>query len=159
MASKPSTATAPAMPASFLGINHLKLPANDIIATRDFYVSHFPFTYLPQYDHFTPEHTLFAVMIMHEPTKLIVEIRHHPAQAAAQRGWDPVTWGVDTRSDLEDWARWLGARGVTHSRVFTGIKGWVLGAEDPDGKIVRIYCNEEHEWTDHPDQDAYWLGN
>ena len=34
-----------------------------------------------------------------------------------------------------------------------------MGCEDPDGRIVRLDVeDEEHEWTDHPSQDAYWLG-
>jgi hypothetical protein len=31
--------------------------------------------------------------------------------------------------------------------------------EDPDGRVIRLYVeDEEHEWTDHPDNDDYWLG-
>jgi hypothetical protein len=34
-----------------------------------------------------------------------------------------------------------------------------MGCEDPGGRIVRLYVeNEEHEWTNHPDQDEFWLG-
>lgn len=98
-------------------------------------------------------------MFMHEPSKLIVEIRYEPSQAAAQKGWDPVTYGVGTRKDLEKWGRLLDSKDVRRSRIFAGIKGWVMACEDPDGKIVRLYVeDEEHEWTDHPDQDEYWLG-
>ena len=86
-------------------------------------------------------------------------MRYVPNQAAAQKGWDPITWGVGTRKDLEQWAQWFDAHGVKHSHIFAGVKGWVMGCEDPDGRIVRLYVDdEEHEWTDHPDQDEYWLG-
>ena len=77
------------------------------------------------------------MMFQHPTTKLIVEVRHTPDQAEKQKGWDPVTWGVKSRQDLEDWATWFDECGVRRSKVFTGIKGWVLGCEDPDGKIVR----------------------
>ena len=98
-------------------------------------------------------------MFTHEPTKLIVEVRYVPEQATAQRGWDPITWGVGTRNDLEEWGAWLDANGVKRSKILLGIKGWVMGCEDPDGRIVRLYVEDEaHEWTDHPDQDEYWLG-
>ena len=147
------------MPTSFTGVNHLKLPCFSIQKTHDFYTRIFPFTPLPQYDHFTPDHKLFAKMFRHDQTKLIIEVRYVPSQAAAQKGWDPITYGVGTRDDLQRWAAWLDANDVKHSRIFTGIKGWVLGCEDPDGRIMRLYVeNEEHEWTDHPDQDDYWLG-
>jgi hypothetical protein len=147
------------MPSSFNGINHLKLPCQSINVTHDFYVNVFPFTPLPQYDHFTPNHELFAKMFTHAATKLIVEVRYCPNEAAAQKGWDPITYGVGTRKDLEDWAEWLDACEVKRSRIFTGIKGWLMACEDPDRRIVRLYVeDEEHEWTDHPDVDAYWLG-
>lgn len=147
------------MPSSFNGINHLKLPSFNIKKTHDFYTKILPFKPLPQYDHFTPEHKLFAKMCIHEPTKLIIEVRYVPGQAEAQKGWDPITYGVGKRTDLEKWAEWFDVHGVKHSPVFTGIKGWVMAVEDPDGRIVRLYVeDEEHEWTDHPDKDAYWLG-
>lgn len=82
------------MPPGFTGINHLKLPANDIQVTSDFYTTVFPFERLHQYDHFTLEHKFFAAMFSHKTTNLIVEIRHVPEQAEAQRGWDPITWGI-----------------------------------------------------------------
>ena len=147
------------MPSSFNGVNHLKLASNNIKATHDFYTKVFPFAPQPQYDHFTPNHQLFAKMFMHEPSKLIIEVRYEPSQAAAQKGWDPVTYGVGTRKNLEEWGAWLDFCNVKRSAIFTGIKGWVMACEDPDGKIVRLYVeDEEHPWTDHPDQDEYWLG-
>ena len=148
------------MPTSFRGINHLKLPSTSIRKTHDFYTRVFPFTPVPKYNHYTPDHKLFAIMFVHEPTKLLVEVRYVPSQAVAQKGWDPITFGVGTRKDLEVWQEWLDANNVTRSRIFTGIKGWVMACEDPDGRIVRLYVeDEEHEWTDHPDSDVHWLGS
>lgn len=67
--------TKPSMPASFKGVSHLKLPCHSIRKTHDFYTEIFPFTPLPQYNHYTPDHKLFAKMFTHKPTKLIVEVR------------------------------------------------------------------------------------
>lgn len=100
---------------SFRGIDHLKLPSSSITKTHDFYTKIFPFTPMPQYDHFTPDHKLFAKMFYYEPHKLIVEVRYVPEQAAAQKGWDPITWGVGKRQDLEEWTKWFDANGVKHS--------------------------------------------
>ncbi|KAK8109862.1 hypothetical protein PG999_007999 [Apiospora kogelbergensis] len=148
-------------PPSLLGLNHLKLASHDILATRDFYTTVFPFTYLPDYDHRRADGSLFAVMFRHDVAPMgrvlgrgtatgtgntLIEARQNSAQAKAQVGWDPVTWGVSTRADLDDWSRWLDQKGVEHSRVLKGVKGWVLCARDPDGKIVRLYTEEEHEW-------------
>ena len=99
-------------------------------------------------------------MAEHKPTKVIIEFRYVPEQAEAQKGWDPITWGVGTRKDLEAWEAWFAHHGVEHSKIFVGIKGWVSGCKDPDGRVVRLYVdNEIHEWTDQPDQDEYWLGS
>lgn len=58
-----------------------------------------------------------------------------------------MTWGVDTRADRQEWAAWFDAHGIKRSKSFTGINGWVMGCENPDGRIVRLYAdNEEHEW-------------
>lgn len=149
----------PVMPSSFNGIHHLKLPCASIRKTHDFYTEIFPFVALPQYNHYTPEHKLFALMFMHPSTKLIVEARYDPAQAKVQKGWDPISWAVGSRKDLEKWGEWLDAHEVRRSRIFIGVKGWVMGCEDPDGRIVRLYVDdEEHGLTDHPDEDEYWLG-
>jgi catechol-2,3-dioxygenase len=154
-----STMLQPPRPSSFRGVDHLKLAVFSLPRTHDFYTKVLPLSPQPQWDHFTPEHKLCAKMAKHEQTNLIVEFRHEPAQAEAQRGWDPITWGVGTRKDLEDWEKWLDWWQVKHSKIFTGMKGWVMACEDPDGKIVRLYVqDEDHEWTDHPDQDEYWLG-
>ncbi|MCJ1394270.1 hypothetical protein MMC18_007148 [Xylographa bjoerkii] len=147
------------MPTSFQGVNHIKLPATDILKTYNFYTSIFPLTKIPEYEHYNAKGELFAVMFRHEPTKLIVEVRKHNKQAQAQVGWDPITWGVGRREDLEEWASWFDKHNVKHSTIFTGVKGWVMGAEDPDGKIIRLYTEEEHRWSSHPDEDDYWLGS
>lgn len=66
------------MPSSFNGINHLKLPCYDILKTCEFYTTVFPFKRIKKYDHFTPDHELFAVMVAYEPDNLIFEFCHVP---------------------------------------------------------------------------------
>ena len=141
------------------GINHIKLAASDILRTKEFYGNIIGLNHLPHYDHRNKQGELFALMhsMTHVSTTLLFEIRHNEAQAQAQKGWDPITWGVGTKKDLEEWKQWFEKNEVECSRVFTGIKGWVLCALDPDGKIVRLYCDEEHEWTTEFDTDEFWL--
>jgi hypothetical protein len=91
------------------------------------------------------------VILQHAPTGLLVELRLNPVQAAAQRGWDAVTWSVETHTDLETWRAWLVSRSVECSRVLKGFKGSVLVAEDPDGVMVRWYCKETYEWSEKVD--------
>jgi catechol-2,3-dioxygenase len=147
------------MPPSFNGIHHLKLPCHSITATHDFYTRILPFEPQPQYDHLNVAGQLFAKIFLHKASNLLIEVRYHPAQATAQKGWDPITFGVSKRKDLDDWGSWFDTNGVKRSRVFMGLKSWILAAEDPDGKIVRLYVeDEEHEWTTKPDSDVFWLG-
>ncbi|KAJ3013386.1 hypothetical protein HKX48_005796 [Thoreauomyces humboldtii] len=144
---------------SKLGLNHIKLATSSITKSHDFYTRILPFTPLPQFDHVTPEGGLFAKMVQHQPSRILLELRYHPEQAAAQIGWDPVTWGVSTRKDLESWADRLKEEGVSHSKVLMGLRSWVLVCEDPDGRKIRFYVEDEvHEWTDRPDEDEHWLG-
>ncbi|KAJ7677576.1 hypothetical protein B0H14DRAFT_2655997 [Mycena olivaceomarginata] len=78
------------------------------------------FTHLAHFDHKRPSGELFAVILQHAPTGLLVELRLNPAQAAAQHGWDAVTWSVESHADLETWRAFLSERGVECSRVLKG---------------------------------------
>ncbi|KAK6856765.1 Glyoxalase/Bleomycin resistance protein/Dihydroxybiphenyl dioxygenase [Apiospora arundinis] len=154
VAPAPPAAEKPAKPPRLLGLNHLKLASHDILATRDFYTTVFPFTPLPAYDHRRADGSLFAVMFRHD-------LQPAGTGTGSGRGTGrlgPRDMGVGTRADLDDWARWLDLKGVEHSRVLRGVKGWVLCARDPDGKIVRLYTEEEHEWG-LPEEDEIWLGS
>lgn len=152
MASNTSSESAPLQPPPILGIDHIKIPTSSIEAKLAFYTSTLSFTHLTHFDHRRAgSGELFGVMLQHTPTGLLVELRLNPAQATAQRGWDAVTWSVETRADLETWRTWLVSRGVDCSRVLKGFKGWVLVAEDPDGAMVRWYCKETHEWDENVD--------
>ena len=98
---------------------------------------------------------LFSLFFRHTMSNLIVEVCWNTKQATAQVGWDPITWSVDIRSDLEDWGAWFDQHGVKHSRVFMGVENWFMMAEDPDGKFIRLNTEEEHEWTKYPDEGLH----
>ncbi|KAJ6468555.1 Glyoxalase/Bleomycin resistance protein/Dihydroxybiphenyl dioxygenase [Mycena vitilis] len=143
-----------------LGLDHLKLPTSSLPAKLEFYTSVLPFTHLAHLDHrHAGSGTLFAVILQHPQTAVVLELRLHPAQAIAQRGWDAITWSVETRADLESWRAWLVSQGVSCSRVLKGFRGWLLAAEDPDGAMIRWYCKETHEWDANVDLDEKWLPN
>jgi len=123
-----------------------------LLKTYIFYTTVLPVTPLPEITHRDKNGEVFALFFTYAPAKLVFEIRRNARQAIAQAGWDPVTWSVASRADLDNWAKWFDQHGVAHSRVFLGMKGWVLVAEDPDGKFLRLYTDEDHEWTEHPDE-------
>ena len=154
-----SSTANPSQPPSILGLNHIKLPAYSIAATYAFYTDILPFTPLPEYDHFTPDRKIFAKLCRHDPSGLLLEVRYRPEQAAAQKGWDPVAFGVSTRKDLEKWVEWLDTKSIRHSGILKAINSWVVVCQDPDEKMVRFHVQEEqHAWTNEPDTDAFWLG-
>jgi catechol 2,3-dioxygenase-like lactoylglutathione lyase family enzyme len=161
MAISSNTATSrPPVALHVKGLHHIKLASSNVLATQKFYTSILSFTPLPQFNHYTPDHKLFAVMFAHQATNTIIEARYSPSRAALEKGWDPITWAVSKRADLDEWAKWLDQGGIRHSKVIKAIKSWVMCAEDPDGRIVRLYVvDEEHEWTDHPDVDKEWIEN
>jgi len=183
-----SETISPPPPPVITAIHHLKLPTSSIAAAFHFYTHILNFTPLPHLDHFTspppslsspspsppasssnssvssvPQKHLFAALVLHAPSQTIVEFRYHPEQAAKQKGWDPITWAVSKKADLERWGAWVDERGegrVKRSRVLSGLKSWWMGIEDPDGRIVRLYvADEEHEWLDPSqlDHDEYWM--
>ena len=61
-------------------------------------------------------------MFIHEPTSLLIEARYHPDQATVQKGWDPITLGVRTRKDLEEWINWFDEHGVRFE-TYGGMEG------------------------------------
>jgi catechol 2,3-dioxygenase-like lactoylglutathione lyase family enzyme len=147
-------------PAIPWGLNHIKIPATDIEKTKNFHTNILGLEYLPALDHQTKNGDLFAAMLQSpqgSATTHWIEIRLSAVQAEAQKGWDPVTYGVRTKKDLDDWKVFLESKGVTCSRVFTGLQAWVLCALDTDEKIVRLYCDDTHEWTTDFDHDDFWL--
>ncbi|KAJ7601896.1 hypothetical protein DFH06DRAFT_1351889 [Mycena polygramma] len=126
-----------------VGIHHLKLPTSALPAKLEFYTSILPLTYLPHLDHrHADSGELFGVILQQPQTALLVELWLQPAQ----RRWDAVTWSVETHADLESCRVWFVECEVPCSRILRGFLAWVLVAEDPDGAMVRWYCNETHEW-------------
>jgi len=147
-------------PPAIQSLNHLKIPVHDVRKTQDFYVKVMGMEYIPNYDHKKPNGQLFASMVrfQHEGKDIIVEFRLNAAQAKAQERWDPITFGVKTRADLDAWRKWFEVNNVKQGpKIFTGLKGWLLVAADPDGKFIHIYCDEEHEWTTEFDNDEDWM--
>jgi catechol 2,3-dioxygenase-like lactoylglutathione lyase family enzyme len=137
------------------GVHHIKLAASDIRKTQAWYTDILGLKYIPQYDHKTADGDLFAVLLSLD--QMLVEVRLDATQAQKDEGWNPITWAVPLRKDLEEWKAWFELNGVKCSRVFVGLKGWVVCALDPDGKMVRIYCDEAHEMTTDFDHDDFWL--
>ena len=132
------------------GINHLKFATANIKRTQQFYCNIMGMEYLPQYDFYNQQQQLISVMIRLKHTEehaTLIELWQNESQALAQFDMDLVTYAVRSMESLRQWKGWFERHGVHCSEIqaFQTLKGWALSANDPDGRIVRIYCDEKPE--------------
>ena len=139
------------------GVHHLKFPVTDLDRSRAFYERALGGRRVAEWDHVHKDGTRYA-MILEVPglgTKL--ELRLDPAQAGAQRGFDPVTIAVQDRAALTAWIGYLDGVGIEHSPVLSAIQAWLVVFVDPDGRRLRLYTLETHGPELPPDEDSPWI--
>jgi catechol 2,3-dioxygenase-like lactoylglutathione lyase family enzyme len=83
-----------------------------------------------------------------------VGLRVNETAAEGCRGFDPVSFAVQSRDDLVAWASHLDHLGVPHSPVIEASIGWLLVFDDPDGLTLHLYTWAEHG-LDHSDRPGY----
>jgi catechol 2,3-dioxygenase-like lactoylglutathione lyase family enzyme len=143
---------------SIAGIHHLKFNVSDLARSLDFYSITLGAKRIAELDHRLPNGELFAYILAVERLGTYLELRASPEKATREAGLDPVTFSVERYTDLLAWHDYLEANGIRHSPVFTGVNGWLLAAEDPDGRHLRFYTLETHPVTTEFSSDKYWLG-
>ncbi|MFT4068180.1 VOC family protein [Paraburkholderia sp.] len=141
------------------GIHHLKFNVADLDRSLDFYSTVLAAKRLVELDHRDKDGEVFAYVLSVENLGTYLELRKSPERAKRESGLDPVTFSVRTHQDLLVWEAHLTALGVHHSGILTGVIGWLLVAEDPDGRHLRFYTLETHPFTVDFSTDAYWLGS
>lgn len=140
------------------GIHHLKFNVADLDRSLQFYEATLGARRVVEFDHRHPNGEIYAYILAVENLGTMLELRSNQDAASREKGLDPVTLSVAARDDLVEWHNWLESVGAKHSPVFTGALGWVLVMEDPDGRRVRFYTLETHEFTSDVSSDLYWLG-
>ena len=135
------------------GIHHVKIPVTDLDRARDWYGR------------------VFGLKVTHEfpdadgvlrgvggPVPglgdTLLALRVNPEAARGCRNFDPISFGVRGRADVEAWAAHLDALGVPHSPVIEATLGWLLVFDDPDGLQLHLYSWAEHG-VDHSDRPGY----
>jgi catechol 2,3-dioxygenase-like lactoylglutathione lyase family enzyme len=144
-------------PPALAGLHHLKFAVSDLDASLVFYESALGARRVAAFDHRRGDGTVFAIVLDVPGMGTYLELRLDPDAAAAQAGFDPVTLAVRARADLDLWAIHLDARGIEHSPILTGLLGWLLAFDDPDGRRLHLYTIETHGPELKPSFDERWL--
>ncbi|MCX4432119.1 MULTISPECIES: VOC family protein [Streptomyces] len=140
------------------GVHHIKVPVSDLERSIAWYRSVLGARRLEEFDHVTRDGELFAVILDVPDVNVPLELRLDPATAGRLAGFDPLTFTVKGRAELDGWIRHLDLLGVTHSPVIVALMGYLLVVPDPDGVRLRFYTDEPHGLGDeHVDFASPWL--
>ena len=125
------------------GIHHVKIPVTDLARSLHWY--HQVFGLRPTME-FRDADGVVRGFVGEIPglSPALATFRVNPAAVEGNRGFDPVSFAVRTRDDLETWARHLDSLDVKHSPVIEASAGWLLVFDDPDGLTLHLYTWAEH---------------
>ena len=139
------------------GIHHIKFAVGDLQRSLGFYERALGAKRVAAWDHRHADGTRYAVILEVPGLGTHLELRLDPEQAAAQRGFDPVTIAVRDRGALGEWAAYLDAASIAHSPVLAAIQAWLLVFADPDGRRLRLYTLEIHGPEIPAEEDSAWI--
>ncbi len=139
------------------GIHHVKFPVSDLERSLAFYERALGCQRVAAWDHVHRDGTRYAMIVEVPGLGTRLELRLDAAQAAAQRGFDPITIAVQDRAALEAWMEHLDAASIEHSPVLTAIQAWLVVFVDPDGRRLRLYTLETHGPELPPDEASPWI--
>ncbi|MEU3838432.1 VOC family protein [Streptomyces sp. NPDC028635] len=135
------------------GIHHVKIPVTDLDRSIAFYSRVFGFTVEIEF----PESDGVVRGVAGRVPGLgetLLALRINPAAAEGCAGFDPVSFAVKGRADVEAWAARLDALDIAHSPVIEASIGWLLVFSDPDGLQLHLYSWAAHG-IDHSDRPGY----
>ncbi|WP_019057825.1 VOC family protein [Streptomyces prunicolor] len=135
------------------GIHHVKMPVTDLDRSRDWYgrVLGFKVTYEFQDADGVVRGVAGEVPGLGDS---MVCLRVNSQAAQGCQGFDPVSFAVPDRADIEAWAAHLDTLGIPHSPVIEASIGWLLVFNDPDGLDLHLYSWAAHG-VDHGDVAGY----
>lgn len=124
------------------GIHHVAINVDDLEGSVDWYCSVLRFS--PIFDWPTAD---FDRRLLGHPSGMILGLtRHKHADAATAfnervQGLDHLSFGVESRDELDAWAAWLSECSVEHSGVqVTEATGFTLiGFRDPSNIQLELY--------------------
>ena len=129
----------------FAGLSHVALSVRDRDASRAWYDRILGFKAFDE----VHEDAYDEWVLVHPGNHVILCLQQHRANAGeefdpARTGGDHIALRVDSREDLEEWARWFKERDVDHSPVADREYGSVLCFRDPDRFQLELFYRANH---------------
>jgi catechol 2,3-dioxygenase-like lactoylglutathione lyase family enzyme len=125
------------------GVHHLKFPVTDLDAGTAWYERVLGAQRVARFDHYDDTGTRVAVILSVPGLPHPVELRLAPPAVASVAGFDPVTFGVADRQELDRWTAHLDECGVAHSPIRTGHVGQLVEFRTPDGLAIRLHTDPD----------------
>ena len=135
------------------GIHHVKIPVTDLARSVTWYEKVFGLRVVIRF----PDPNGVVQGVAGEIDGLgpaVLALRLNPEVSAGIRGFDPVTFAVAARADIDAWAGHLDELTIPHSTVFEASDGWMLVFTDPDGLELQLYSWAAHG-VDHSARVGY----
>ena len=128
------------------GVHHFSPTVSDVEASAQWYIKVFGLDRLPATFPHHGEDEGYAVLLADPATGLVIGLHAHPEHIQGdfderRTGLDHLSWGVESRAALDDWANWLDQVGVEHSGVIdetNPIPYSVVVFRDPDNIQLEI---------------------
>jgi catechol 2,3-dioxygenase-like lactoylglutathione lyase family enzyme len=135
------------------GVHHVKVPVTDLARSRRWYEEVFGFQAEVEFpDDDGVVRGIAGTVPGLEPSMLAM--RENPTAATGCAGFDPFSFAVHGREDIEAWIDHLDQLSVEHSTLIEASIGWLLVFHDPDGMEIHLYTWAEHG-RDHSDRPGY----
>lgn len=127
---------------TFTGFSHLALTVTDLARSKQWYADVLGWQPLMEG---TDEHDINFAFGVLGGGEVGVGLRQHPAAdgasfSPARTGLDHISFAVASRSELEDWERQFGDKGVTFSPITDAPYGAVLSFKDPDNIALEAFA-------------------
>ena len=125
------------------GIHHVKIPVTDLAAATAWYRQVFGFAVTMEF----PEEDGVVRGVagtVHGLGRTLLALRVNHQAAHGCQGFDPVSFAVDDRADIERWIAHLDTLGIAHSPIIDASIGWLLVFTSPDGLDLHLYSWAAH---------------
>jgi catechol 2,3-dioxygenase-like lactoylglutathione lyase family enzyme len=129
-------------PPTLSGLHHVTFPVEDLDASVAWFEQIFRAERLPWIDHRDRDGTLFAVIMSLPGLDVPLQLRSGSGGAASP-GYEPVTFGIADRAELDRWVAHLNAHGVNHTPVINARIGDSVRFTSPDGAPLRLYTRPD----------------